>query len=113
MTAQPSLFADEGDSPEGHPVAVSSVPLARVTDPTTSHAAAEAAVDLAAAHRGLIALALQLGPAGKDEIAERTGLTGVQVARRLPEMLKTGTVALTGRKVPSNTGRDEREWGLA
>jgi predicted transcriptional regulator len=50
------------------------------------------------------------GPLGKDGIAKLTGLESNQVARRLNEMKVLGLIQLTGNKVKSNSGRNEREW---
>ena len=47
---------------------------------------------------------------GKDSIAEKCGLDGNQVARRLSELERQGFIKLTGFKVKSKTGRFEREW---
>jgi hypothetical protein len=92
---------------------LSTEPLARDFDPVTSHLAAESAGDLQAAHQRAILEALRRGPAGKDLIADRSKLDGVQVARRLVELQRKVLVKPTGRQVPSNTGRLEREWQLA
>lgn len=89
------------------------LPGARRTDPATSHAAAEAAAELALRHHGLVLAALRQGAAGKDAIARSTGLDGVAVARRLPELQRMGLVRLTGRTVASASGRQEREWERA
>jgi DNA-binding transcriptional ArsR family regulator len=89
-------------------------PAARRTDPATSHAAARSARALAADHHARILDALRRhGRLGKDGIARATGLSGVAVARRLPELERAGLVTPTGRTVESDTGRQEREWGLA
>jgi len=85
-------------------------PLARTTDSGTSHAAA-ARVSFASAHKAIIHEVLRThGPLGKDGIAQWSYLSGVMVARRLPEMADQGLVALTGKYVASNTGRLERQW---
>lgn len=62
--------------------------LARITDPTTSKAAAVAAEDFIASHDGKIVGALKGAAAGliKDEIAQITKLTDIQVARRLSSL---------------------------
>ena len=87
---------------------------ARRTDPLTSHAAATASEDFSAAHADRIVACLDVhGPLGKDGIARLTGLDGVAIARRLPELERQGLVELTGRKVCSMTGRLEREWASA
>ena len=85
--------------------------LARRTDPSTSHKAAEQSQYLAAKHYAEIVQCLKdHGPKGKDGIAELTGLDGNQVARRLPELARSGYVELTGELTTSKSGRAEREW---
>ena len=86
-------------------------PSARASDPVTSHVAAAAAVRMAHDHQAAIHVALiGKGPMGKDAIARATGLTGVAVARRLPELQRLGMAKPTGKMVLSDTGRPEREW---
>lgn len=88
-----------------------SAPLARNSDPITSHAAADEAKALRHEHQALILDCLKhQGPAGKDAIARRTGLTGVQVCRRLPELAHAFLIRETGANVRSDSGRAEREW---
>ena len=87
------------------------IPLARNSDPSTSHAAADAAKELQARHHRIIVACLkEHGPLGKDGIAARTQLTGVAVARRMVELERSGLARLTGKTVQSTTGRAEREW---
>jgi predicted ArsR family transcriptional regulator len=87
------------------------VPVARATDPATSHQAAAQARELAADHHRIILAALEAhGPLGKDGIALRTSLTGVAVCRRLTELQRMGRIVPTGRNVQSTAGRAEREW---
>lgn len=84
---------------------------ARTSDPLTSHDAAAQAEELAAQHYQQILCCLQrFGAKGKDGIAKWSGLNGIQVARRLPELHRLGLVQLTGRLTKSNSGRSEREW---
>lgn len=86
-------------------------PLARNSDPTTSHAAADQARELQARHHRIILACLrEHGPLGKDGIAARTLLTGVQVCRRLAELDGLGIAKPTGKTVKSTAGRLEREW---
>jgi len=86
-------------------------PLARRSDPATSHAAAASANELQGQHQRLILACLeQHGPLGKDGIASRTRLDGVQTCRRLTELARAGAIVWTGRTVPSTSGRQEREW---
>lgn len=89
-------------------------PGARRRDPDTSKAAAEKAKDLAAKHHGLIFECLaRNGKAGKDAIARLTGLTGVQVGRRMHELAAERIVKPTGARVLSSSGRLETEWEVA
>lgn len=62
--------------------------LARRDDPQTSHRAAAAVEDFGAGHDAKILAALRTAPHGliKDEISARTGLSDIQVARRLSSM---------------------------
>lgn len=81
---------------------------ARVTDPATSHAAAASAP--VNEHQAAILKALAVGPAGASGVAARAGLTGVQVNRRIKELVASGHLVETGRLVKSAAGRAEREW---
>lgn len=51
------------------------------------------------------------GPQTIDEIAKRTQLTSVQVARRTSDMHKRGMAEPTGSTRLSASGRNERVWG--
>jgi predicted ArsR family transcriptional regulator len=89
-------------------------PRARSFDASTSHAAASAARSLQAQHADQILACLRKhGAMGKDGIAARTKLDGVQVCRRLVELERAGLAATTGKTVPSTSGRAEREWAAA
>lgn len=86
-------------------------PRARLTDPETSHSAAEQANTLAVWHYKKILSCLQrFGALGKDGIAKHSGLEANQVARRMSELYRLGQVELTGRLAKSNSNRSEREW---
>lgn len=85
-------------------------PRVRATDPITSFEAADQAKELASKHHKTIIEALKTGAMGKDGIAAKTGLDGIQVARRLSELAKMGLIELTGNKAQSKSGRSEREW---
>ena len=88
-------------------------PKARRADPSTSHAAADQARDLTKRHHSIILACLRAhGPMGKDAIAARANLTGVQVCRRLAELGPDGSnmIKPTGKTVVSTSGRGEREW---
>ena len=83
----------------------------RTSDPVTSYEAADAAKDLASKHFIIIVDCLKAhGALGKDGIARHSGLDRNQVSRRLNELLKLGLIELTGIKVKSDSGLNEREW---
>lgn len=63
---------------------------ARKTDPSTSHTAARNAERFAATHAGRIMEALKEGPRTAAGLAAMTGLSIVQVDRRLPELRTAG-----------------------
>lgn len=84
---------------------------ARRGDPETSKSAARNVENFAHGHYALILGALKLhGPATIYELADRTSLTHVQVARRLPEM--SAMVERTGEKRPSPSGNACGVWRL-
>ncbi len=63
--------------------------LARTTDPVTSHMAAANALAFKGSHAERIFSALQrLRSATAHELSDATGLTVVQIDRRMPELLK-------------------------
>ena len=83
----------------------------RCSDPVTSYEAADASKDLASKHFSIIVDCLKAhGALGKDGIARHSGLDRNQVSRRLNELLKLGLIELTGIKVKSDSGLNEREW---
>jgi predicted ArsR family transcriptional regulator len=84
---------------------------ARTSDPNTSHEAAARAVEFVGAHCDRILACLrEHGPLTKDEIARRTGLTPVQVDRRLPDLRARQQAAPNGDERQSDSGRLERVW---
>lgn len=86
---------------------------ARRRDPFTSQLAASRVSNFAAGHYAGIRTALLIGPATIYEIAARTGLDHVAVARRLSEMERAGIAAPTNETRPGPTGRQCRVWGIA
>jgi len=77
-------------------------PRARRSDPGTSHEAARSMHHAAATQRGSIWDALRAqGPAGRFTLAARTGLTDLQVARRMHELVDRGVAEV----VPDATER--------
>jgi hypothetical protein len=86
-------------------------PRVRATDPIESFEAADSVKEIAWNHYKIIKNCLEnYGPLSKDGISKITGLESNQVARRMNEMKVMGLVSLTGNKVKSNSGRNEREW---
>jgi len=100
---QPSVkYAEENGLKVGKPLPRGVVPvLARNSDPDTSKEAAERATSFAAKHEAKIFEALHqagfLGLSAK-EIASQTGLTDVQVNRRLSSMGERGLIKRNGAK---------------
>jgi len=87
---------------------------ARRGDPGTSHEAAARVREFASGHCAVILTTLrEYGGQTIDEIAKRTHLTAVQVARRLPDLQKAGKAAPTGEERLSASGRPERVWRAA
>ncbi len=64
--------------------------LVRAHDPITSVMAAEAASAFSGPHCERILAALKQGAATAQEIMGHTGLTVVQIDRRLPELFRNG-----------------------
>lgn len=83
--------------------------IARTSDPWTSHAAARKARELVHDHHHCI-LGVLWRPMHIYAIARLTGLTHVQVARRMPELEALGKVRVTGQSAPGPTGRECRLW---
>ena len=84
---------------------------ARAKDPITSFESAAKVDQFGGKHSEMILNALhRFGPMGKDAIAEKIGLQGYQVSKRLKELELIDKIELTGKKVKSNSGNSEREW---
>lgn len=64
--------------------------LVRAHDPLPSVLAAERTPQFAGGHCAAILQGLARGPATAHDLQERTGLTVVQIDRRLPELQKAG-----------------------
>ena len=74
------------------------IPMARTTDPRTSHAAASRAASTAPTHRNIIMAALRDRPMTVKEIADATGLTQYAASKRLPELQRLGLAGPTGEE---------------
>ena len=83
---------------------------ARRGDPSTSHAAAEAAQSLAQVHVERILRSLEVGEGTAETIGDRCGLDNVAVCRRLAAMERQNMVARTGRKERQRNNRPAEVW---
>jgi predicted transcriptional regulator len=89
-------------------------PLARSNDPMTSFEAAESARAFIPTHENIILEVLgHAGPSGVDKIAGYAGLEPHAVGKRMKKLEALGLARLTGEYVPSDSGRNQREWRLA
>lgn len=86
----------------------------RSTDPETSFEAAENCVAFAGKHKDKILSCLKhFGPLSPTQIAGFTGLTEVQIDRRLPELERANLAEPTGEYNLSRSGCRERVWKAA
>ena len=86
-------------------------PRARKRDPETSHKAAGRVGEFQMDHYARILEALDRGPATIYQLADRTGLTHVQVARRTTELETKGLIATLPEETRlSPSGRSCRVW---
>ena len=89
----------------------SSYSRARREDPKTSHAAAKSVQEFAASHFGIIVYALKShGPMTIDEIAIKTKLSHVAIARRMTELQRINATEPTGTTRAGVSGRQQRVW---
>ena len=87
------------------------LPLARGNDPLTSFQAADSAKAFIRTHEKNITIALSMcGPACVNKIAKIADMEPHAVGKRMKALLESGEVALTGRIVKSDSGRNQREW---
>jgi predicted ArsR family transcriptional regulator len=90
------------------------LPLARGNDPITSFQAADSAKAFIRTHEKEIVFVLShAGPMGVDRMGQMLCLTGHAVGKRMKALHERGEVALTGRTVKSDAGRNQREWMVA
>lgn len=102
-----------------HQLTFDEVRRARADDPVTSKVAAREARGLASEHRAKILGALADADLTAGEIAERCGLTSLQVSRRMAELRDQVEVRAVeiepGVPVtrPTPSGRPARVWRIA
>ena len=90
-------------------------PLARATDPGTSHMAAERVVEFLGTHDAIILAVLRRRPFSgftSEQIADRCSLTQAQVARRMKQLADAGLVLRTGETTTQRSDRDATVWKL-
>lgn len=85
---------------------------ARLLDPQTSKHAAEQAALFSGSHCERITAALEGGPLSAKEISRATGLTVVQVDRRLPELERQGKTQVAKEGGIDMTRNGYRVWRL-
>ena len=84
---------------------------ARRKDPATSHDAALRADKFAATHAGRIHAALIVhGPRSAHELETATGLTYVQIDRRMVDLVRAGKALATGLTAPTPSGGKATIW---
>lgn len=89
------------------------MPLARRTDPQTSHDAAASMGRAATMQCAKVFNALRaLGKAGAEQIGERCNLPAYAVRKRLPELEDAGLIYPTEHTRKTLSGRSERIWEL-
>lgn len=82
-------------------------------DPDTSQAAAEQAVGFVGIHRKKVYDVIRFGPAASEQIAAITGLTYMQVQRRVSDLRNNGQIEDSGRRHRNSSGRMAVVWQLA
>ena len=90
-------------------------PLARATDPETSHEAAARVIEFLGTHNATILAVLRRRPFtgfNSEQIANRCSLTQVQVARRMKHLADAGLVIRTGETTTQRSDRDATVWKL-
>lgn len=90
-------------------------PLARGSDPETSHMAAARVIEFLGTHDATILAVLRRSPFtgfNSEQIADGCSLTQVQVARRMKHLADAGVVIRTGATTTQRSDRDATVWKL-
>lgn len=82
-------------------------------DPETSHAAAEQAKGFVGKHRKQVYDAIRGGSLASEQIAAVTGLTYMQVQRRVSDLHNDGQIEDSGLRHRNSSGRQAVVWRLA
>ena len=86
---------------------------AHMDDIETSFDAAESIEGTAAAHKALVFKTLKkIGPLSSEQIAKVTGLTPLQVMKRVSDLRDGGMVLDSGERRPTVSGRNAAVWRL-
>jgi len=85
----------------------------RGTDPSTSHAAAQAAAPMANTQIGKILACFDADEElTQSDVALRVGLHRHQVNKRLADLARKGVIELTGEERVGEANRRERVWRM-
>ncbi|MCH8196469.1 MAG: hypothetical protein IH904_00160 [Proteobacteria bacterium] len=90
-------------------------PLARATDPGTSHLAGARVIEFLGTHDGIILGVLRRRPFtgfNSEQIAGCCSLTQVQVARRMKQLADAGLIIRTGETTTQRSDRAATVWKL-
>lgn len=81
-------------------------------DPSTSRRAAERATGLAARHRALVLGWIRTSPVpiAAEEIADQTGLSTLQVMKRVSDLRNDARIAESGQEHRNRSGRMAIKW---
>lgn len=91
-----------------------SVPLARRTDPATSHLAAATLDDKARQRRLVLAVLRTYGPMTDEALVNHLSTISPSGARtRRSELVRAGLVQDTGDRLPTSSGRKAIVWQAA
>lgn len=88
------------------------MPVARATDPTTSHQAALFAAPKAETHRVIALRMLKAHPDGLTDfqLADLTGIPQTSIGVRRKELVEMGLVEATNQRRPSPSGAKAIVW---
>ena len=89
------------------------VPLARTTDPATSHQAAESMTEAAGVQRLAIVRALEKRAMTADELDQALQYRPTTSGRRLAELERMGRVSVTEETRATRSGRQARVYRIA
>lgn len=113
MSTQAALF--DTLNPEPDPVEPVWAPVARNSDPETSHQAAAAAALRAGTDRALALRALtRAGDRGLTdfELEGKTGIKQTSIGKRRGELVRSGYVEFAGMKRPAPSGSPAMVWRI-